>query len=229
MGRVLGYMVIFFLVTGTSEKSCATIAWQSVAWFWRYCKKTMVLSLSKVPCILEGEPKTCSPVSGPRITSASCPLIGLGGALSKQGLPDHVNGLLSRIARLKNIISIVLFLYNMKLCHYWIDHFEKSLTLLVWLRQWRNIDCSTMRMACQLVTDVKWPSVVITVWGGRGLSNIIVQIINLIMAPFFNIYNSSCVLKCIITNNFVMLVRYTEWGWGDGVGGGWLAVGWNGC
>ena len=77
-----------------------------------------VQSLSKESCTSEGDLKTGSPVSGLQVTPPSCALIGLGGALSKQGLPDHVNGLLSRIARLKNIISIVLFLYNMKLCHY---------------------------------------------------------------------------------------------------------------
>ena len=38
------------------------------------------------------------------------------------------------------------------------------------------------------------------------------HIINLIISPFFNIYNSSGVLECIITNNFVLLGRYTEWG-----------------
>ena len=106
---------------GRIIKVVYTLVWRRVYRFYitmHLYRKMEVLSLSKVPCILEGEPKTCSPVSGPRITSASCPLIGLGGALSKQGLPDHVNGLLSRIARLKSSISIVLFLYNMKLCHY---------------------------------------------------------------------------------------------------------------
>ena len=79
-------------------------------------------------------------------------------------------------------------------------------------------------MACHLVTDVKWHGVVITVWGGRGLSNIIVQIINLIMAPFFNIYNSSGVLECIITNNFVLTHGVGVGGWDGGRGliGCWI-------
>ena len=52
------------------------------------------------------------------------------------------------------------------------------------------------------------------------------EIIKLIIPPFFNIYcNTLGVLECIITNNFVLFGRYTEWGCGNGGGDDWLMRG----